>query len=85
MPTTAGNKRAVATPKLKEARRSVGALLGFYRRIRALSQKELANKAKKITGRKITASTVAMAESGLRDLNCIGIGSIPDAAVGSTG
>jgi transcriptional regulator with XRE-family HTH domain len=65
MPTTAGNKRAVATPKLKEARRSVGALLGFYRRIRALSQKELANKAKKITGRKITASTVAMAESGL--------------------
>jgi len=60
------SKGRVPNLKLKEAQRSVGALLGFYRRIKGFSQEKLAESAKRISQTSVTASTVAMAESGRR-------------------
>ncbi|HTU47438.1 MAG TPA: helix-turn-helix transcriptional regulator [Bryobacteraceae bacterium] len=47
-------------PKLDDSKRAVGALLGFYRRIRRLSQRKLADEAG------TTEGVIAMAESGRR-------------------
>jgi transcriptional regulator with XRE-family HTH domain len=52
--------------RLEEARRAVGALLGFYRRIRSLSQEDLAKETNKALSGSVSATTVAMAESGYR-------------------